>query len=205
MSDMQSSFRILTVCTGNVCRSPLAEQLLSQQLRDVPGINISSAGTHALIGHPMPELAQENARSLGIENPELHRSQSMTAELLDPSDLILAMSREHRRAIVELSPRVLRKVFTVREFARLAERTTESDLKAELGVNTATPLERLRAAVRGVSHARSSVPPLNNPTDDDVIDPYQRSKKIYYISTQQLLPALAATTDLLRRALAGAA
>ncbi|MGP6174883.1 arsenate reductase/protein-tyrosine-phosphatase family protein [Corynebacterium sp. A21] len=203
MSELQSSFRILTVCTGNLCRSPLAEQLLSQQLRHVPEISISSVGTHALVGQQMPELAQENARSFGIENPELHRARAMTAESLDSSDLILAMSREHRRAIVELNPRALRKVFTVREFGRLAERTTDNDLRSELAGKTATPLELLRAATRGVTNARGSVPPLNSPTDDDVIDPYQRSKKTYNVSTWQLLPALDATTDLLLRALAG--
>ena len=52
------SFSILTVCSGNICRSPLAEQLLRVGLTDLAGVTVSSAGTIALVGEGMPAEAQ---------------------------------------------------------------------------------------------------------------------------------------------------
>lgn len=124
-------FSILTVCTGNICRSPLGEQLLAQQLADLADVRVASAGTGALVGHGMPDQSLAIARSLGVVDPESHVSRQLTPELLDESDVVFAMAREHRRAIVELNPRVSKRVFTLREFARLADATSDDDLRAE--------------------------------------------------------------------------
>ena len=200
---MLDNFSILTVCTGNVCRSPLAEQLLFDQLRGIPEIHVSSAGTHALVGHPMFDATREIARSLEIENTDDHRARQMTEDILESADLILTMTRDHRRSVVEISPRVTRRVFTIREFARLAEVTTDEILSSEMNWAKDSPAERLRGAVTAVAVGRSVLPPVTDPAEDDVIDPYRRDMKVHTASAQQLVPAVTAAARLLRRSVEG--
>lgn len=95
--------RIVLVCTGNTCRSPLAEALLRQALeeRGVTGIEVRSAGTGAWEGAP----ASEGAYLVGLENGldlSSHRARLVTSELVAASDLILTMARHHRARILEL-------------------------------------------------------------------------------------------------------
>lgn len=200
---MQNSFSILMVCTGNICRSPFAEQLLAAQLQDIPAIRVSSAGTHALVDEPMFEVTQQVAHSYGLENINSHRGQQVTEQLLESSDLILTMTRDHRRAVVELSPRVTRKVFTIREFARLAEATTEEALISVIGQGTYSPTARLRAALKAVTSSRSLLPPLADPTEDDVIDPYKREIEVHEASAEQLTPAIDSVVSLVWRSVKG--
>ena len=99
-------FEILTVCTGNVCRSPLAEALLRTRL-SVYSPKIHSAGTMGLDESPMTPETVRLAIALGVAQDltDSHRSRYLTdAELASP-DLILAMGREHRRKVVELAER----------------------------------------------------------------------------------------------------
>lgn len=200
---MRSNFSILTVCTGNVCRSPMAQHLLLQRLRGIPGIEITSAGAQAQIGQPMFGTTQRLARLHGVEDPESHRARQLNQAEIQASDLVLAMTGDHRRKIVELSPRTTRRVFTLREFARLAEATTEEDLETELTSAADTPAERLRAAVQAATLSRNLVPPLKDPSDQDVIDPYRCSDDVHRASTNQIMTAINAVALLLRRSLGG--
>lgn len=196
---MSDRFTILTVCTGNICRSPLAEQLLAVGLGDVPDVQVHSAGTRALAGHSMDAGSKQMAVELGINDTDRHVARQVTAEMLTGTDLILALAREHRRAIVELSPRVSRRVFTLREFARLAEATSDDDLRMEMGAGSMPVAERLRIAAASVVLARGDLPPVADPADDDVIDPFGRGPEIYELSTRQLALAAAETVAFLRR------
>lgn len=156
---MSSKFSILTVCTGNVCRSPMAQYLLRQRLHGIPGIDISSAGARAQVGLPMFGTTQRLARLHGVEDPESHRARQLNRADIEASDLVLAMTSDHRRQIVELSPRATLRVFTLLEFARLAEATTEEDLATELSSAGNAPAERMRAAVQAATLSRDLVPP----------------------------------------------
>lgn len=200
---MQNNFSILTVCTGNICRSPLAAHLLAAHLQEIPEISVSSAGTHALVGEPMFDVTQKMASSYGVENIDSHRARQITEKILDSSDLILAMTRDHRRAVVELSPRVTRKVFTIREFARLAEVTTDEALTSAITQEEDTPVARLRAALKAVTSSRSLLPPLVDPAEDDVIDPYRQATEVHEISAEQLTPAIDVVVSLMRRSVKG--
>lgn len=199
---MPDRFRLLTVCTANICRSPLAEQLLADALEGIPPMQVSSAGTHALVGEAMNETSQHIARELGVPHPERHVARQLTAELLTDSDLVLALTREHRRLIVELSPRVARRVFTIREFGRLADALEDQDLRAEMGHGPVPLIDRLRIAAASVVLARTGLNPARDPEDDDVVDPFARGAEIFRQSTQQLAPAVEATARLFRRAAA---
>lgn len=202
MENNSEQFRILLLCTGNVCRSPLAAQLLGNRLRDVPDITVASAGIRALVGTTMPAPAQDIARKLGVSKPDEHRGLQVSVDLLESADLILVMAREHRRAVVKMAPSVTRKTFTLREFSRLAQATSDSDLATEIGNHSASSIERLQAAVRAVTFSRELFQPLSNPTDDDVTDPYMQNQKIYSQSADEMLPAVEETASLLRKSLA---
>ncbi|MEY8579111.1 low molecular weight phosphatase family protein [Corynebacteriaceae bacterium 6-324] len=202
---MQNNFSILTVCTGNICRSPLAQNLLEQKLQEFPEITVSSAGTHAMVGESMFAESQKIALSLGVEDVESHRARQLSEGILESADLILTMTREQRRDVVELSPRATRRVFTVREFARLAEATTDEFLADDLrSVEDTTP-EKLRAAINSVALSRSVVPAVSDPSEDEVIDPYRESVEVHQASAEQLVPALDTVANLVRRALVGTA
>lgn len=199
-----TTFTILAVCTGNVCRSPLAEQLLQIELHDLPGVRIRSAGMHALDGAPMTPEAKQLARRLGVSNPDDHVARQLREADVREADLVLAMSREHRRAAVELVPRAARKTFTVREFARLSGAVADGVFEAHTPLLTKSAAERLCDGVEVVASMRGSLPPLADPLDDDVVDPYRQSQAVYDESASQLVPAVRSTADLLRRAAFGA-
>lgn len=215
---MESQFTVLMVCTGNVCRSPLAELLLKEQCSDVQSLTVHSAGIRALIDAPMDPTSQLMAQSLGLESGfQEHRGRQLDASLAESADLVLTMTRSQRRAVVELAPRTTKRVFTLREFARLAAATTDSDLRDELdstsstdSTNTANPTngttaERLRAGIRAAALTRSDINAPMNPADDDVVDPYRESTEIYEESTQQLAPAVSSVSQYFHRVLEVAA
>ena len=183
------AFRVLLVCTGNVCRSPLAERLLSAGLAErsaSAGVEVSSAGTRALVGEPMTaETADLVVRHGG--DPEGHRARQLTRDLLAEADLVLALTREHRAAAAQLHPPVVRRVMTLRETGRLAP-------LAPLHGLSGAPEERWRALVPSLLAARGTVP-VRSGTGDDVVDPYRRAQDVYEQCAGQVLPAVAALLD----------
>lgn len=92
--------KILVVCTGNTCRSPLAEVLLRRALDEekVDGVTVESAGTGAFGGEP----ASEGSYLVALENDldlAAHRARMATRGMVADADLILAMSRGHLRKL----------------------------------------------------------------------------------------------------------
>lgn len=191
----EGPFTILTVCTGNVCRSPLAEGLLRLVLGGLD-VTVHSAGTGALVGETMTDQNQRIAADLGVLDGTEHRARQLSADLLRNADLVLALTRDHRRQVVEMLPRASRHTFTLREFARLAVEVGDDDLTQLQGSGA----ERMREAVEAVAQLRGTLPPLEDPADDDVIDPYRQSDEVYRLSADQLIPSVNATAALLRRA-----
>ena len=198
---MGAQFRILTVCTGNVCRSPLAAQLLHVKLKDLPFITVESAGTRALEGQPMPIETQQVARELGVADPEQHRARQLTEQMLDDADLVLAMTREHRRLIVELNPRAARRTLTIRELARYAAVVTDEDIQSELAPSQLGQEAMLKAAVRGLAIGRA-LAPSRSVDADDVTDPYGQPLEIHQHTGAELGPAVDTTASYVRRAIA---
>ena len=95
--------RVLLVCTGNICRSPLAEAILLRELRtrDITHLEAVSAGTGAWDGAP----ASEGAYLIGLEHAldlSGHRARLLTRDLVQAADLILTMARHHRARVHEL-------------------------------------------------------------------------------------------------------
>lgn len=195
------TFRILTVCTGNICRSPLAEQLLRAGLANVDGVTISSAGTMAMVGEGMPAEARALSDRFGAPDAAAHAARQLDESLIRDADLVLGLAREHRRAVVELVAAATRKTFTLREFAHLAASVTDADLD-----ESASPFgdgslrRRLGEAVVAAASLRGVVVPFESPDDADVVDPYRQSSAVYEASAAQIVPAVTATVSLLERA-----
>ena len=102
--------RILVVCVGNICRSPMAEAVLRHALRGKQGITVESAGLGALVGsrasrHSIELMAERN---LDIS---AHKARQLTPEMVHNSDLVLVMERDHKRVISEYDPAARGKVF----------------------------------------------------------------------------------------------
>jgi protein-tyrosine phosphatase len=91
---------ILVVCTGNICRSPMAEGLLRAMLNDSrrADIRVCSAGTHGLDGEPAAAFAVEAAAELGVDI-SMHRARSLDPEMVGRADLILVMEPFHQELV----------------------------------------------------------------------------------------------------------
>lgn len=188
-------FSILFVCTGNICRSPLAELLLWESI-NTPAITTTSAGTQALVGHPMPALQQELATKLGVQAPEKHRAQQLTLQHVEIADLVLTMERQHRSEVVQLAPRALRRTFTLQELARIAEVVPDEDLLFD---NDENLVDRLKKLIEAAAMNRGIAVPFERPEDDDVVDPYKRSRQTYLQARDQVAAALGKIVAYLNR------
>lgn len=109
---------LLFVCTGNICRSPMAEWLLRKLLEDRPIIEVQvrSAGFIALPGNTATHLAMVVAKEHGVDL-ERHQAQPLASSLIREADLILVMEPEHRRELLYHRPEAASKVFLLRHFA----------------------------------------------------------------------------------------
>jgi len=119
---------ILMICTGNVCRSPIAEGSLRSELAKRFGEQapaVSSAGTAGWEGSPAtPEAVQAaDERDLDISG---HIARRLTPRMIEEADLLLAMAVQHREAIDRIDPSATARTYTLKELVRLAEHMPEA-------------------------------------------------------------------------------
>jgi protein-tyrosine phosphatase len=192
-------FTILTVCSGNICRSPVAAQLLRKGLADIAGVSVESAGTVAKDGDTMPTQAMALSAFYGGD-PTGHEARYLVERHVSGAQLVFAMAREHRAAIVSLLPRATRYTFTIREFGRLAAGISDLELAHIAALPLVDVSSRLSAAVALVASRRGQFVGPEHPEEDDVVDPYRRSDETFMRSGQQLVPSVNIAISLLRRA-----
>jgi protein-tyrosine phosphatase len=179
-------FRILLVCTGNICRSPMAEHLLREGLRARLGqaadqFAVASAGTFGLSDRPMEPFALDTLRDRHGIDGSAFRARALADDMVREADLVLTATRDHRAAAVTLHPRAARKTFTIREFDRLLSVVDPDSLPI------GDPVLRAHALVRAAAGQRGLVRP-DKPGDDDITDPY-RGPLTGYVSCATLLHA----------------
>jgi protein-tyrosine phosphatase len=186
---MVETFAVLLVCTGNVCRSPTAEYLLSTRYSALP-ISFSSAGTGATPGQPMQPHALEVAKALGA-GPAVfsHRARQLTAEMIADADLMIAMARDNRRLIAQLSPSASRKMFTLRELARIATGLSTDTTGASTLTGEALSFDAPQTILSRFASRRGYFPG-DGAESDDVIDPIGQSSTAYEQSGRQVLDAI---------------
>jgi protein-tyrosine phosphatase len=163
-------FRILTVCTGNICRSPVAERLLRAALGD--HVAVSSAGVSAVVGNPIHPGMVVLLEHSGIP-ADRFAARQLASRDVRAADLVLALTRDHRARLVEEAPAALRRSFTLLEFARIV---TSPDLPPI----SAGPVDvRLRALVPLATRHRAAASLADS---DDVPDPYGYGRGEYELA-----------------------
>lgn len=182
------TFSILTVCTGNICRSPVAALLLARALGPVETVRVESAGTGALVGAGVPVQAQRLAAEGGVDTTA-HRARQLDIGMIRSADLVMAMSREHRRSTVETLPASMRRAFTLRELARIASAAEPQLAEAVANAGATTAEGGMRAGVELAAALRGTIAPPMAPEELDIIDPYRRSNETYVRSYEELAPA----------------
>ncbi|RZU34109.1 hypothetical protein [Blastococcus saxobsidens] len=179
-------FTVLLVCTGNICRSALGERLGTTYLHDALGaaagdIRLASAGTRALSGSGMHPDTALVLQGLGGD-PTGFTARQLEPGMIEDADLVLALTREHRRTVLELVPRALSRTFTLREAVALVDVVDDGDRPA--GADFASRARGLVAALAAARGRRAS------DADDDITDPMGRPVEAHQEVGQDVAEAL---------------
>jgi protein-tyrosine phosphatase len=165
MGRLPSVTLILSVCTGNICRSPMAEGFIRSMLAEfgIEGVDSASSGVSGWDDSPpTPEGIQAMIEN-GVDIHR-HRARRLTAPMIREADLVVAMASEHRDAIDAMVPEARDRTFTLKELARLLDRLPETPA-------TGGPAgDQLDAVVAAAANLRAggTVPPSR---DEDIADP----------------------------------
>jgi protein-tyrosine phosphatase len=182
---MVTEFSILTVCTGNIHRSPLAAVLLETwsgwylPAALSPSVRVRSAGFAAPVGAPMGGHVQTVARALGADG-SAHAASQITDDLIAGSNLVLVASRRQRDEVLARVPSALRVTFTMREAGRIAGGLQDGDRPEDVS-------DLVGTVARMADHRGDHV----DAARDDVIDPQGRDLAAYAQMTREEVVPLA--------------
>lgn len=185
--------RILFVCTGNTCRSPMAEGILRKLAAERKlEVEVSSAGVAAVDGIPISKHARGVLADQGIQD-ELS-SKRLSAELVSWADIILTLTGAHRRYVIQSFPEAMEKTYILKEYvAEDTEQTELRELMAEFEMNKAIGQELEPARLERLRELYQAMPGY------DVSDPFGGSREDYDIVAQEITEAIHKLLDKLTK------
>lgn len=174
--------RILFVCTGNTCRSPIAEHLMrSKAAHAGVAIEVDSAGVAAAEGIPISEHASIVLKNRGIESHE-KRAKSVSEKLLQWADVVLTMTMAHKERLIQMFPDAMDHIYTLKEYAqenhsnRHEAKALEQELQMKLAMSKPIT-EDEKKQLSELVHAFMA---------EDVLDPFGGSVEVYEETAQEL-------------------
>ena len=129
--------KIIFVCTGNTCRSPMAEIILKKLLKDanIKGVKISSAGTMAVDGEPMSENSKKALKQLGFRLYGF-KSKQLTPNMAKKADMLICMTSSHKQSLYGL-----KNAFTLAEVTGTYDVSDPYGLSLEYYIKTAKQIK----------------------------------------------------------------
>ncbi len=179
---------VLLVCTGNVCRSPAGQLWLQHALgtAEDSGVRVASAGVRAMAGAPVCPAMSERLEATGV-SPAGFGARQLEPSMVREAELVLTASRAHRALITDALPPARDRIFTLREFARLAVAAASGAGVADVD---ATPAGRLRALVPLAADRRSG--DRHRGSGDDIVDPMNQPSPVVDEAADHIWAAVAA-------------
>ena len=179
---------VLFVCTGNTCRSPMAEAML-RRLVEQEGlpIDIKSAGVSTSAGIPTSEKAKQALLAKGITFSG--QSEPVTANLLDWAHYILTMTESHKQTIALNHPQVMDKVYTLKQLAWIDDK--HEALLAQLDQYIAELQTQFQLGQPLDEELRKKAIELEEQLPDfDIVDPFGGSQQHYDEAAQEIEQAV---------------
>jgi protein-tyrosine phosphatase len=194
---VETEFRLLYVCTGNICRSPFAEILTRHLLvgrlggRAAAAFHVSSAGVQGMVGSAIHPSTRHELSPWGLHRAAADRfvARRLRSEMIGHAHLVLGANTRHRSAVIEYEPGALATSFSIREFARLAAEVDPAELPAD-------PVARAHELVDQVRNRRGVSPP-SLPDADRIPDPMGRPQQAHHEAATLIRDAVTTIVDVI--------